>query len=161
MQRTILWLCVVILLGLTACNIDDEDWQIPPYENEECDDTYGEVTGGAYNVPATEPIANHLVVFGTAYHSKGLAIRQIRVAGIPATKVEFNFRKWSVQLEYELLAALARETDRTTDLVEITVDITATDACDNDFDLTPFTLTVDMSPAEEEETTDDDTGEGS
>ncbi|MBA2663290.1 MAG: hypothetical protein H0U74_13465 [Bradymonadaceae bacterium] len=67
-----------------------------------------------------------LRVVGTARHRDDLAIRQVYVAGVPATLREgaFNFSWWEAEISYEVLESLRAAGSR-----DIALQITATDAC--------------------------------
>lgn len=57
------------------------------------------ITGSIAFDPSGEPLGrgDSLFVSGTAFHEDGLAIREVRIAGVAAARDEFNFARWSAR----------------------------------------------------------------
>lgn len=100
------------------------------------------VTGTMSFEPPTDPLGpgDTIFVSGTAFHEDSLAIREVRVAGVAATRDEFNFGRWSATVSYEAIVTAAA----TSAEGQVVVSATAIDACGK---LYPFeTAVVDVDP---------------
>jgi hypothetical protein len=115
------WIVAIAVLAFGACSDDTLE-----QENRALEACAPGQVGLALisSVPET-PLAEDLVVRGTATHSQGLAIRSVSVLGIEARKDAFNFAAWSATLPFSVLKAQA---NATTGALAVTVE--AVDACD-------------------------------
>ncbi|MCA9517550.1 MAG: hypothetical protein KC635_21565 [Myxococcales bacterium] len=83
-----------------------------------------------------------VIVRGTANHLDGLAIREVRVAGVAAELVAFNFSDWSVTLPYEAVVLVAPANAQG----QVEVEVVAIDACNERYPFATFALPVDQTP---------------
>ena len=100
------------------------------------------VTGTLSFEPPTDPLGpgDTIFVSGTAFHEDSLAIREVRVAGVAATRDEFNFGRWTATVSYESIVTAAA----TSAEGQVVVTAAAIDACGK---LYPFqTAVVDVDP---------------
>lgn len=132
----------LLLALLPACG--DSDSAETPDATSRCSAaTAGQVTGTIISGPTARIVRSEIVVRGTASHSEGRAIRNIRVAGVRATNDEFNFGAWSVTLPISLLATLEGSEG---DADRVTIEVVAEDSCDSEFAIDSFDITVDRTP---------------
>jgi len=83
-----------------------------------------------------------LTVHGTAHHEDGLAIREVRVAGVAAQRDEFNFESFSVEVPYQNVASAGPLTEQG----QVTFEAVAIDACGNRYPFAVATVDVDPTP---------------
>ena len=126
------------LLLLIACE--------PPELTAACDAAVdADLSGSLIEGPVDDVVDSELVVQGSASHARGLAIRQITVAGVPATSDSFNFERFSVAVPWSVLASMAED-----DVAA--VDVIAEDACGVTATLSTFDVSV--SPVERGDVTE-------
>jgi len=103
------------------------------------------VTGTvALDAPLAAPLTrgDTVVLRGTAHHEDQLALREVLVAGVSATRTTFNFGEWSASLRYEdLVLTAAPDADG-----NVTVPVDAIDACGLRYPITTLSLPVDLTP---------------
>lgn len=143
----IAWLVAALTLVAPACADDAAGGKTAI----DCKKIEGEITiatsrvsgTGAFD-PPTKPLGRGgvLSIKGTALHEDGLAIRQVLVAGLSATKDEFNFGKWSVEVPYEALVT----SGPTSATSQVTFRAEALDACGRKYPFAEWTVAVDPTP---------------
>ncbi len=101
------------------------------------------VTGTIAFDPPGEPLGrgDSLFVSGTAFHEDGLAIREVRIAGVAATRDEFNFARWSASVPYESIVTAAPTADG-----QVSLDAVAIDACGKRYPFSGAVVEVDPTP---------------
>jgi len=129
------------MLWLAAC--EDTPTEL------ECENSTAVVTGQVTSGETAQVVSRDLTVRGTAQHGGNLTIRQVLVAGIPATNGGFNFETWSAIVPVGALAALPVGEDGRS-----TVEVKATDACLRTHTLTTFAVRVDPNPEVEVQSLD-------
>ncbi len=102
------------------------------------------VSGTGSFDPPTKPLGRGAVlsIKGTAHHEDGLAIREVLVAGLSATRDEFNFAKWSVEVPYETLVTSGPTSAKD----QVTFKAEAIDACGRRYPFAEWTVGVDLTP---------------
>jgi len=102
------------------------------------------ITGSMAFEPPTEPLGrgDTLFVSGTAFHEDGLAIREVRVAGISATRDEFNFGRWTASVTYEAIVTAGP----TSAQGQVEFQAVAIDACGKRYPFATSIVGVDPSP---------------
>jgi len=102
------------------------------------------ITGAMAFEPPTDPLGrgDSLFVTGTAFHEDGLAIREVRVAGISATRDEFNFGRWTASVTYEAIVTAAP----TSAEGQVELQAVAVDACGKRYPFAVAVVGVDPSP---------------
>jgi hypothetical protein len=141
-------LCALALsLAFTGACADDAGGA----EGVDCPKIEGTITIATSRVsgtgsfdPPTKPLGRGAVlsIKGTAHHEDGLAIRQVLVAGLSATRDEFNFAKWSVEVPYETLVT----SGPTSAMDQVTFKAEALDACGRRYPFAEWTVDVDPTP---------------
>lgn len=101
------------------------------------------ITGTIAFDPPGEPLGrgDSLFVSGTAFHEDGLAIREIRIAGVAATRDEFNFARWSATVPYESIV-----TSAPTAAGQVSLEAVAIDACGKRYPFGGAIVEVDPTP---------------
>jgi len=104
----------------------------------------GRVSGTLAFDPIDKPLSQGdvLVVHGTAHHEDGLAIREVRIAGVAATRDEFNFQAFTAEVPYQKIAAAGPLSAQ----AQITFEAAAIDACGNRYPFASATVDVDPTP---------------
>lgn len=104
----------------------------------------GRVTGTLEFDTPEKPLSrgDTLIVHGTAHHEDGLAIREVRVAGVAATRDEFNFKSFTVEVPYANIASAGPLTAQG----QVTFEAVAIDACGNRYPFAEATVDVDPTP---------------
>jgi hypothetical protein len=102
------------------------------------------ITGSVAFEPPAEPLGrgDALLVSGTAFHEDGLAIREVRVAGVAATRDDFNFGRWTASVGYEAIVTSAP----TSAEGQVTFEAVAIDACGKRYPFGAAVVDVDPSP---------------
>src|SRR5690606_22165520 len=89
-----------------------------------------------------------LVVRGTALHADGLAIREVLVGGVSAERTKFNFKQWAATLSYQDLVLASEPNDDG----EVTVQVSAIDACGLQIPFAELQVPIDLTPNADFET---------
>ncbi len=102
------------------------------------------VQGTVVFTEPTEPLTrgDSLDVRGTTLHDDDLAIREVLVGGVSATKSEFNFKSWNATLSYDDLI----NSSQLGDDGKVTVSVDAIDACGNRYPFGQLVVDVDTTP---------------
>jgi hypothetical protein len=136
---------LIALMALAACDADE-----PAAPNAKCPTEAGpfsldrsRISGSVEFDPPDDPLSrgDSLVIAGTAFHEDGLAIREVRVAGVLAQRDAFNFGRWTATVSYEAIVSAAPTTDG-----QVTVEATAIDSCGARYPFTTFVVPVDPTP---------------
>lgn len=152
MNHTMSWISrFSILVGFAglafapACDSEDTE-QV----SAKCPDEAGpftldrsRISGSVEFDPPADPLSrgDSLVIAGTAFHEDGLAIREVRVAGVLAQRDAFNFGRWTATVSYEAIVSAAA-----TENGQVTLDAVAIDACGARYPFTRFVVPVDPTP---------------
>lgn len=102
------------------------------------------ITGTFAFDPPVDPLPRGQTIFisGTAHHEDGLAIREIRVAGVAAARDEFNFARWSATVSYEAIVTASTTSAES----QVQIEAVAIDACGKRYPFAVGVVTVDPSP---------------
>jgi len=105
----------------------------------------GRVTGTLEFEPPEKPLTRGdvLTVQGSAHHEDGLAIREVRIAGVSAARDEFNFKGFSASVPYQNIVSAAPLSA----LGQVTFQAVAIDACGNRYPFAEATVDVDPTPS--------------
>lgn len=142
-----LLLCTALMTVGAAAGCDSVDEPL----NVECPDGTGpfkladsRITGTFAFEPPVDPLTRGQTIFisGTAHHEDGLAIREIRVAGVAAARDEFNFARWSATVSYEAIVTASATSAES----QVQLEAVAIDACGNRYPFAVGVVAVDPSP---------------
>lgn len=102
------------------------------------------ITGSMAFEPPTDPLGRGDAIFvsGTSFHEDGLAIREVRIAGISATRDEFNFGRWTASVTYEAIVTAGP----TSTEGQVEFQAVAIDACGKRYPFAAAIVGVDPSP---------------
>ncbi|HRE89852.1 MAG TPA: hypothetical protein PK095_12010, partial [Myxococcota bacterium] len=136
---------MIAALALMGCDAEDTE-QV----SAKCPDEAGpftldrsRISGSVEFDPPDDPLGrgDTLVIAGTAFHEDGLAIREVRVAGVLAQRDAFNFGRWTATVSYEAIVSAAE-----TDNGQVALEAVAIDACGARYPFTRFVVPVDPTP---------------
>ncbi|MCC6625726.1 MAG: hypothetical protein IT385_31110 [Deltaproteobacteria bacterium] len=145
-MKTRLFILGLATLGGLACDDSDQPTEVEcpgargPFELGE-----GRVTGTLEFDAPEQPLSRGdvLTVRGGAHHEDGLAIREVRIAGVSATRDEFNYKAFSASVPYQNIVSAAPLTAQG----QVTFQAVAIDACGNRYPFAEATVDVDPTPS--------------
>ncbi len=153
--RVIFIILVIVAICVSCTNekYEDGNFFYAPLSEADCENLSGDITGEIINISPDEVVRDNLLLMGSAFHSDGLAIRNILVESFQTTNMDFNFSNWEVTLPITFLRQFARaegfEVDGT-DTRQVALEVTGIDSCFKEDDVTSITLLVEMTEAAEE-----------
>lgn len=136
---------ILVMCAVAACDSDDTE-----KVSDKCPTEAGpfsidssRISGSVEFTPPDDPLSrgDSLIITGTAFHEDGLAIREVRVAGVLAQRDAFNFGRWTATVSYEAIVSSAPTTDG-----QVEIEATAIDACGARYPFTTFVVPVDPTP---------------
>lgn len=136
---------IVAMIAIGGCDSDDTEATNPKCPTESGPFTLdrSRISGSVAFDPPEDPLGrgDSLVITGTAFHEDGLAIREVRVAGVLAQRDAFNFGRWTASITYEAIVSAAPTANG-----QVTLDAVAIDACGARYPFTRFVVPVDPTP---------------